>query len=469
MNRRSTRLVALLLSLAGASAGWWWYQAQAQRTTTSAETLAKASGAEAAHGASQAASAALSAASQAEWAVKADPLPVTGWEPVSGEHDPCARDLATAPAGAASGVLNGKVSPQALAQLVQALGASTEPVAQALAAWWPSISASQQAALRLNEQTAACDDKLPCERKAFGQFVSERAAAREPGANAVARLAVDTGTPAVYAMAVEACKEHPWGQGRPAPAQCQLISLERWAQLDADNAVPWLHLADQALQRQDEAGVAEALHRASLARSNRAVGSELIRYAQPALATLPELDRLGLAWQLVTGVQASWSLPGYGTVINFCSTDALNDPNRRPTCEGLATLLIERSPLMIEHNIGIRLAERLGWPAARLDALKQERDALYAAFQDTLAGDAQAPPCAASRHALHVSTLMATLGELGLARALVARSGLTIEAYARREAERTRQRVRAAEAASAASAATAAPGASTPVAQAGSR
>ena len=343
-----------------------------------------------------------------------------------------------------------------MALAIQALNASPAPEAQALAAWWPSVTAGVDAAAALNDRTAACANKLPCERQAFGQYVSERAAARDPGTQALAALAARSKHPAVYAMAVEACKEHPWAAGRPEPAHCQLISLAQWAEVDADNAVPWLHLASQALQRQDEAAVAEALSRASRAQRVQQHGSGLLRVAQQAWQALPEPDRRVLEWQLATTVQAPWTLPNHGVVTHYCSNEALHDPTRRPTCEGLAKLLLDQGRLLVERHLGLRLAERLGWPAAQLEPLQQERAALSAAFEEALRPNDQASPCEATRQALHVNSLISLLGEVGLARTAVARSGLSMQAFAEQHALRVQQPRPSAEAAPAAAAAVAA-------------
>src|SRR2546423_749514 len=76
------------------------------------------------------------------------------------------------------------------------------------------------------------------------------------------RGAADTRDARVYALAFHACGA---GQGAQRAPSCPLLSVDAWTRLDPDNAVPWLAAAAQAEQRQDSAGVAEAIRRAARA------------------------------------------------------------------------------------------------------------------------------------------------------------------------------------------------------------
>jgi hypothetical protein len=78
----------------------------------------------------------------------------------------------------------------------------------------------------------------------------------------LARSAVDSIDPALYSMAMRACR--PDAQGRVRGA-CQLLSLQRWAALDADNGAVWLEVAGDAVNRGQRAEVEQALYRASIA------------------------------------------------------------------------------------------------------------------------------------------------------------------------------------------------------------
>ncbi len=58
----------------------------------------------------------------------------------------------------------------------------------------------------------------------------------------MARLAVASQDPYVYAMALEACQ----GLGAGDVGSCQLLSRAQWVRVDPDNAVPWQALAAEA-------------------------------------------------------------------------------------------------------------------------------------------------------------------------------------------------------------------------------
>ncbi len=78
----------------------------------------------------------------------------------------------------------------------------------------------------------------------------------------MARLAIGSQDPVVYALAVEACKTWPAQEY----GSCSLISRAQWAQLDPDNAVPWLELAAQARENNAADTEAQALGMAAHAR-----------------------------------------------------------------------------------------------------------------------------------------------------------------------------------------------------------
>jgi hypothetical protein len=75
------------------------------------------------------------------------------------------------------------------------------------------------------------------------------------GAEALARLAVESADPQVYAWAYRACAAAPRGSA----GSCQLINALQWARLDPGNAEPWFAVAREARGRRDGAGVDDAM------------------------------------------------------------------------------------------------------------------------------------------------------------------------------------------------------------------
>ncbi len=120
----------------------------------------------------------------------------------------------------------------------------------------------------------------------------------------IARMAVGSQDPVVYALAVEACKA--WMGDDPG--SCNLINREQWARLDADNAVPWLELAAQARQNMDADTEQQALRMAAHARHINTRDGLLPTLVDRALGTrLSPLQRT-LALSESWSAQAVWAV-----------------------------------------------------------------------------------------------------------------------------------------------------------------
>lgn len=252
-----------------------------------------------------------------------------------------------------------------------------------------------------------------------------------PGAtrplNALAKLAVDSRDPAVYALAVQACQST--GALETRRGGCQLISYDQWALLDARNAVPWMYAADAALSRRDGGAYAEAMYRIA-----HAEVSETFFGLLPGLARshLP-VDLPAYLWPAVytrvIGMQAAMPLPGYQRVAQFCSVDAVKDANRLQTCSDIAGVLLGRGTSLIDHSIGITIAKRAGWNEARLAQAELKREAYgYAAmsvgklFEETRCEDV--------RQANDYAQQMGAHGEIAALQQVVERSGRSLESLA---------------------------------------
>lgn len=323
--------------------------------------------------------------------------------------------------------------PEVVSRVVDALRASPSEPTRALGTWLTAIDAERRALAEINAGLARCGDDEGCldaQRSAAGPAIS---AARRPGVDALAREAAASADPVVYAMAVEACGT---SYARvPAAGNCQLITLERWAQLDPDNAVPWTHLASAAMLRNDADAASESLYRASIAGKDRLVGDSLLTIVQPVLANgLNDVERREIGSELI-GAQG-WMLPPFGTPMKMCSDDALRDGNRRQICDAYASMLIDKGTTVIERGIGIRLGERLRWPAERLDALLRERDALASAIIPGSDQPRGSFSCEAQKRAIDTAIRGSSMGEIGRARAVIATSGKSIDDWARRWRQR---------------------------------
>ena len=113
----------------------------------------------------------------------------------------------------------------------------------------------------------------------------------------MARLAVASQDPYVYAMALEACK----GAAPAEASSCQLLSRAQWVRLDPDNAVPWQALAAEAHEHDEPQIEDAALQLASRAHRSDAHEGWLPRLVDKALG--PQAAPL----QRTLALSASWS------------------------------------------------------------------------------------------------------------------------------------------------------------------
>lgn len=248
--------------------------------------------------------------------------------------------------------------------------------------------------------------------------------------DALARFAMTSGDPQVYAWALRTCGT------RITAGPCAALSVAQWSHLDPDNAAPWLAVLAAASARHDAAAADEALHRIATARRNDAGGSAMWRVVLDHLGT----DERDLAANqvvtiAVTGLQAAWSAPGYQTLSGMCRGEALRDPNRQQVCDGVAETLAQRSDDLLTQWIGAQLGERLGWPADRVDRLNGERQAFSAASlahrPELDLGHGLVGSCADLHRLMHRLRDTAERGEAGLMREWLAQSGQSTEDHVR--------------------------------------
>ncbi len=247
--------------------------------------------------------------------------------------------------------------------------------------------------------------------------------------DAVAQLAAGAEDPAVYAMAVSFCGTL---FGTRADSACQQISLQRWAQIDSDNAVPWLFLAAKPRAAHDGAAEASAFRAAARAHRVDSYSDSVYTFAATELPQdVTPLERAYFAIE-VTGVEAAMVSPQYGTV-QHCSIDAVQDGDVRQQCDSLAELLVGKGTTLLDLGVGRTLGARAGWSNARISELMQEQRALMQAIrQATPSDNDEFWTCDGVSRMNRYMTQRARLGELGAARDALERSGESIEAMAQK-------------------------------------
>jgi hypothetical protein len=250
--------------------------------------------------------------------------------------------------------------------------------------------------------------------------------------NAVVQLVVGQTDPAVYAIAVAMCARDASTSNDSA---CQQISLQRWAQLDPDNAAPWLLLAAKAQDARNGAAEADAFTRAAAAHKVDSYGNSLYAFAEPSIPQdATPLDRSYLAVELI-GVETATVAP-YGPVIRHCSADAMNSTNVRQQCNALAELLLTHGTTLLDLSVGKTIGAHAGWPAERLNELTLELQALQQATTEAASPDGDNPwTCTNVRSFKAYMTQRVRLGELAAARDALERSGETVDELAQKHSQ----------------------------------
>lgn len=236
----------------------------------------------------------------------------------------------------------------------------------------------------------------------------------------LARMAVSSTDPRLYALALDICAlAKPGSEGT-----CQLLNPRQWAKLEPGNAAPWLMMLESASNAGNEAGIDEALHQIASATHNDRHATDVARAVIAAMpdddASLPDAVRVGLVSFGNSGVYRPTAamLP----LVKACNGEALRDANRAQTCDGVAELLVERSDSLLARVVGTNMGKRLGWPTERIERLRGE---ITAWSQDSAAdildfGDAS---CLSLRRTVDHIARRARLSETGSMRQWIAASG----------------------------------------------
>jgi hypothetical protein len=208
-----------------------------------------------------------------------------------------------------------------------------------------------------------------------GQMVDpdELAAGNEPSKDNPANdnlvlLAIQTGDPAIYSLAMGQCKGILTDD--MASGSCQALSWEHWASIDPDDGMPWLWLAAKAQDAGDLQGVDSALAKAAAAPRMDSYFSAL---SALALAALPNdsapLEKAVAGAEVMTTLRVSAPL----AIISMCSASEMQQPRRRQQCSSIATTLASQGSMFMDLALAAGLADRLGFPEDLRAALKAEK------------------------------------------------------------------------------------------------
>lgn len=255
------------------------------------------------------------------------------------------------------------------------------------------------------------------------------------------QLVANTSDPAIYAQALHVCQN--WGREMAA---CNVITVEQWVRLEPDNMQPWLQLAERADVRKDTAGLHEALFRASKAKTDRSYANFTV--AQLFSTGTGELSELELRFGVSSGagLAAAWTLRGFQAASAYCSAELVVDANRRQVCEALASAMTSHSESLVGTAIGARVGGQLGWSSDRVDSIRNQSRALGQFAWSNQLGlpdpqSIEADDCGMYQRTLSRLARTFEIGEMGSARELVLRRGLTVQevTQAYLQAQATRQ------------------------------
>jgi hypothetical protein len=260
--------------------------------------------------------------------------------------------------------------------VADAMASQSQARTQAVGLYAKLVAAMRRASDENRGLTGDCADEH-CQQRRW-KLATEAA---RPHSEKLARLAVASQDPGAYALALYGCRLNR-GDGA-----CAQLSAAQWSQIEPDNAVPWFYMAEEAASRKDEAALTEALLRASHAKTSDYHGSTVLAMAeQPAARELASAPRLVYLSQLL-GIYAALPAPTHLAVSQACSADRMAYSTRRQQCLDLVTMMTERSKSLVEFSLGTAIGERGGWPADRVQRLRDEMDAISFIGQTEMLAD----------------------------------------------------------------------------------
>ena len=188
-------------------------------------------------------------------------------------------------------------------------------------------------------------------------------------------LATTTQDPDIYSIAVGFCHTG-LGDGEAPVPLCRRLSLSEWAKLDPDNAVPWLANAAAARQKGDSWAESAAFAQASQAHKVDGDNEALLTTAMAVFPADATLSARFAAELRLWGYDAARARPDFSELSRYCTPTALEQSQVHDQCEAMADLLVDHGGTLLDFSRGRLIGQRLGWPAARVDPLAQEKDAL---------------------------------------------------------------------------------------------
>jgi hypothetical protein len=152
----------------------------------------------------------------------------------------------------------------------------------------------------------------------------------------------------------------------------------------------------------------------------------LFSFAQSAIPDdVTAADRWILTLDVI-GVQAAMPMP-YQPLLQYCSREAMSDATVHQQCNAVADLLVNKTKTLLELSEGKSLGMRLGWPPEIIDKLTQQLHASVQALAQTSPSDPEQQwSCDSVARGNAFMSDWDRLGERGLAKEAIERSGETV-------------------------------------------
>ncbi len=291
-------------------------------------------------------------------------------------------------------------------------------------------SADFAGALKSWDEIVNCANDEAC----IARRNAERQRVIAPHVTALAQMAHATNDPAIYAAAFYACLN-----GGSEASACKSITAENWLAMDRNNAVPLLFIAGAAGQPQDTPRRAQALFAASNAvlYEPRALPIQTLSESA-AIQTAPPSIRF-LINHLLAAQFTGYFMIDYMALFSYCKPPADSAPGKRETCSRLAEMLVYQDGSLVGLDMARLIGVWLQWPADRLAALNDERDAAVQVFSAT-AGLAGPTTCAGVASMQNYVSDLARFGEVPALRRQIVASGKSTSTLAAEYREASRKR-----------------------------
>ncbi|MEO8385762.1 MAG: hypothetical protein ABI583_11005 [Betaproteobacteria bacterium] len=311
-----------------------------------------------------------------------------------------------------------------LAQLAGRLIISKDPSERVIGLYLQAHLATWAASVVDGSKYRICQGDFDCLGKLLKSNTANDAPPQAIAAAApLINLALERRDPDTIAAAIYACA------GR-RDGVCGTISVADWAAVEPNNAVVWLKMADAALYANDLVGRNAALRRAAVATTYDLRAPSLASVLDSDLVKAQSsLVQFHISNELVTS-NFNTLTPPITAAARYCLHDKTPDAERSTICDALASKLSQHDEGLIGLATASAIGKKLGWDAARLQAIQDERAVFDGWARDTYLG-VRTYSCEYLAHNNRLAKQMLSKSERQIGREVVGKSGKSLAEVAK--------------------------------------